>query len=59
VLLRSFDGIHWQTLQMPSVVVNFPNGESRPMGYRSFAIWHGHLFVTATPDITGDGAVFE
>jgi hypothetical protein len=59
VLMRSFDGVHWQTLHMPSVAVHFPNGNQRAMGFRSLLPWRGHLFVTATPDITGDGALFE
>jgi hypothetical protein len=59
VILRSFDGIHWTTLHLPSVVVHFPNGNVRPMGFRSLLVWDNHLFVTATPDITGDGSVFE
>ena len=29
------------------------------MGFRSLLVWRGHLFVTATPDITGDGGLFE
>ncbi len=58
VLLRSYDGIHWRTLHLPSVVVHFPNGNIAPMGFRSLVVWHGHLFVTATPDITGDGGLF-
>jgi hypothetical protein len=58
VLLRSYDGIHWQTLNLPSVTVRFPNGNVRPMGFRSLVVWQGHLFVTATPDITGDGGLF-
>lgn len=59
VLLRSYDGIHWQTLQMPAVVVHYPGGNFAPMGYRSFVVWRNRLFVTATPDITGDGGLFE
>jgi hypothetical protein len=59
VLMRSFDGVHWQTLHVPSVVVHFPNGNERAMGFRSMVIWRHRLFVTATPDITGDGALFE
>jgi hypothetical protein len=59
VLMRSFDGVHWQTLHVPSVVVHFPNGNKRAMGFRSLVVWRNHLFVTATPDITGDGALME
>jgi hypothetical protein len=59
VLLRSFDGVHWQTLHMPSVVVHTPLGNQRAMGFRSLLVWRGHLLVTATPDITGDGGLFE
>lgn len=59
VLLRSFDGVHWTTMHMPAVLVHFPEGNYRPMGYRSLLVWRGHLFVTALPDFTGDGALFE
>ena len=59
VLMRSFDGVHWQALQLPYVTVHFPNGNQPPMGLRSLVVWRGHLFVTATPDITGDGSLFE
>lgn len=59
VLMRTYDGVHWQTLHMPSVVVQYPGGNLRPMGFRTLMVWHNHLFVTATPDITGDGGVFE
>jgi hypothetical protein len=59
VILRSFDGVHWQTLHLPYVTVHYPNGNNAPMGFRSLVVWRDHLFVTATPDITGDGALFE
>ncbi len=59
VLMRSFDGVHWQTMHMPAVEVHFPTGNFRPMGYRSLLVWHNHLFVTALPDFTGDGGLFE
>jgi hypothetical protein len=59
VILRTYDGVHWTVLQLPSVVVEYPAGNDRPMGLRSMLVWDNHLFVTATPDITGDGALFE
>jgi len=58
-ILRSYDGVHWQPLRLPSVFVNFPYGRLRPMGFRSLVEWRHRLFVTATPDLTGDGALFE
>jgi hypothetical protein len=58
-ILRSYDGVHWQALKLPSVIVNFPNGSVRPMGFRSLVVWKQRLFVTATPDLTGDGSLFE
>jgi hypothetical protein len=58
-ILRSYDGVHWQALNLPRVVVHFPGGNVRPMGFRSLVVWRNHLFVTATPDLTGDGALFE
>ncbi len=59
VLLRTSDGVHWQVMHMPAVWVHFPTGNFRPMGYRSLVVWRGHLYVTATPDLTGDGGLFE
>ena len=58
-ILRSYDGVHWTALHLPRVVVHYPGGSVRPMGFRSFVVWKNHLFVTATPDLTGDGALFE
>jgi len=58
-ILRSYDGIHWTALKLPSVIVNYPYGKLRPMGFRSLVVWKGRLLVTATPDLTGDGALFE
>ena len=58
-IMRSYDGVHWQALHLPRVVVHYPGGSVRPMGFRSFVVWKHHLFVTATPDLTGDGALFE
>ncbi len=58
-ILRSYDGVHWQALNLPSVIVHYPFGNIRPMGFRSLLVWKDHLFVTATPDLTGDGALFE
>jgi hypothetical protein len=58
-ILRSYDGVHWQALHLPPVVVHYPGGNKAPMGFRSLESWRGRLFVTATPDLTGDGAVFE
>ena len=59
VLLRTYDGVHWTTLNLPPVIVHFPTGNFRPMGYRSLVVFHNRLFVTVTPDLTGDGALFE
>ena len=58
-IMRSFDGVHWTALHLPRVVVHYPGGSVRPMGFRSFVVWKNHLFVTATPDLTGDGSLFE
>ncbi len=59
VLLRTYDGVHWTALRMPAVWVHFPTGNFRPMGYRSLLVWRNHLYLTATPDLTGDGGLFE
>ena len=58
-ILRSFDGVHWQPLNLPVVTVHDPEGNIRPMGFRSLVVWKGHLYVTATPDLTGNGSLFE
>ncbi len=59
VLMRSYDGVHWQALKMPAVVDQYPGGNDYLMGYRSMIVWHGHMFVTGTPEFTGDGSLFE
>ncbi len=58
-ILRSFDGVHWQALNLPLVIVHDPEGNRRPMGFRALVVWKGHLYVTATPDLTGNGSLFE
>ena len=58
-ILRSYDGVHWEALKLPAVTVHYPGGKVRPMGFRAMVVWKHHLFVTATPDLTGDGSLFE
>jgi hypothetical protein len=58
-ILRSYDGVHWEALHLPDVVVHYPGGNTRPMGFRQLLVWRRHLYVTATPDLTGDGSLFE
>ena len=58
-IMRSYDGVHWEALNLPSVVVHYPLGNTRAMGFRSLIVWKHHLYVTATPDLTGNGALFE
>jgi hypothetical protein len=58
-ILRSFDGVHWQSLNLPSQFVNYPEGRTRAMGFRAILEWKEHLYVTATPDLTGNGSLFE
>ncbi len=40
-LLRSYDGVHWQSLNLRSVVVHYPQGDTRAMGFRSLLEWRG------------------
>lgn len=58
-ILRSYDGVHWEALNLPHIVVHYPGGNDPPMGFRTLVVFHNHLFVTATPDLTGDGSLFE
>lgn len=58
-VLRTYDGVHWEDLNLPSVVVHYPRGSTRAMGFRELVEWRHRLYVTATPDLTGDGALFE
>jgi hypothetical protein len=58
-ILRSYDGKHWQALNLPSVMVHYPEGNTRAMGFRAILEWKEHLYVTATPDLTGNGSLFE
>jgi hypothetical protein len=58
-ILSSHDGRHWRATPARDVVVRVPYGVFRPMGFRSLVVWRGRLYVTATPGLTGDGAIFE
>jgi len=58
-LLSTADGRHWRATPARDVVVRAPYGVFRPMGFRSLKVWGGHLYVTATPGLTGDGEVFR
>ena len=58
-ILSSDDGRHWRATPARDVVVHMPNGVFRPIGFRSLVVWRGRLYVTATPGLTGVGAVFE
>lgn len=58
-ILRSYDGIHWTALKTPLLHMQQPNGPQVDMGFRSLTVWKNHMFLLATPDLTGDGAVFE
>jgi hypothetical protein len=58
-ILSSRDGRHWRATPARDVVVRVPYGVFRPMGFRSLRVWGGRMYVTATPGLTGDGAIFE
>jgi hypothetical protein len=58
-ILSSRDGRHWRATPARDVVVRVPYGVFRPMGFRSLSVWRGRMYVTATPGLTGDGAIFE
>jgi hypothetical protein len=58
-ILSSADGRHWRATPARDVVVRVPYGVFRPMGFRTLVPWRGHLYVTATPGLTGDGPIFE
>jgi hypothetical protein len=58
-ILSTGDGRHWRVTPARDVVVRAPYGVFRPMGFRSLRVWRGHLYATATPGLTGDGAIFR
>jgi hypothetical protein len=58
-ILSSRDGRHWRATPARDVVVRAPYGVFRPMGFRTLRVWRGRMYVTATPGLTGDGAIFE
>lgn len=58
-ILSSPDGRHWRATPARDVIVRVPYGVFRPIGFRSLRVWHGRMYVTATPGLTGDGAIFE
>jgi hypothetical protein len=58
-ILSTRDGRHFRATPARNVLVRTPHGVDRPIGFRAMTVWRGRLFVTATPGLTGDGAVFE
>jgi len=58
-ILSSGDGRHWRATPARDVVVRVPYGVFRPIGFRSLLVWRGRMYITATPGLTGDGAIFE
>jgi hypothetical protein len=58
-ILSSPDGRHWRATPARNVVVRVPYGVFRPIGFRSLRVWRGRMYITATPGLTGDGAIFE
>jgi hypothetical protein len=58
-ILSTTDGRHFRVTPARDVVVRMPYGDFRPIGFRAMRTWRGRLFVTATPGLTGDGAIFE
>jgi hypothetical protein len=58
-ILSTRDGRHWRATPAHDVVVRMPYGIFRPMGFRSLRVWRGRMYMTVTPGLTGDGAIFE
>lgn len=58
-ILSTGDGRHWRATPARDVVVRVPYGVFRPMGFRSLRVWRGRMYISATPGLTGDGAIFE
>jgi hypothetical protein len=58
-LLRTYDGVHFKNLGAPAVVRRRGGyTDHRPIGFRALMVWKHRLLVTATPGLTGDGAIF-
>lgn len=58
-ILSTADGRHFRATPVRDVVLRVPYGDFRPIGMRTMRIWRGRMFVTLTPGLTGDGAIFE
>jgi hypothetical protein len=58
-ILSTADGRNFRATPVHKVVVRMPYGDFRPIGLRTMRIWRGRMFVTLTPGLTGDGAIFE
>jgi hypothetical protein len=60
-LLRTYDGIHYQSVVQSSFIVRktgaFPN--HRPIGFRGIVSFKHKLFILASTALTGDGQVFR
>jgi hypothetical protein len=58
-ILSTRDGRHWRATPARDVVVRMPYGVFRPIGFRSLRVWRDRMYITVTPGLTGDGAIFE
>jgi hypothetical protein len=58
-MLSTADGRHFSATPARKLIVRMPYGIFRPIGFRSMRVWQGRMFVTLTPGLTGDGAIFE
>ncbi|MGZ4195328.1 MAG: hypothetical protein ACXVVQ_07205 [Solirubrobacteraceae bacterium] len=58
-ILSTVDGRHYSEIPARNLVEFTPRGPVRPMGFRSLVVWRKQLYVTITPDLTGQGTVYR
>ena len=58
-ILTTTDGATWTPLPTSPPPIHNTFGTQNPIGFRAMTEWNGHLLVTASGGLTGDGVIFE
>jgi len=58
-ILRSADGETFTPLPTSPGLIHNTFGDQRPIGFRAMTSFNGHLLVTASGGLTGDGVIFD
>ena len=58
-ILSTTDGTTWTPLAMSPGVIHDQVGTQRPIGFRAMTEFQGHLLVSASAGLTGDGVILQ